>query len=151
MLSPVGVWMQKSDPVLLRASDVVMAFLLASNALAFQVGTPSVVHHPVSRATPAVTMAIPWRLAGAVTVAGGAATGVTFAVKTVLKKQASNEAEINRKALAGLTADLPSGDLLDKDVEDPFVILGSEHGLNTAGAATEADRTLALASQAIGR
>ena len=96
-------------------------------------------------------MAIPWRLAGAVTVAGGAATGVTFAVKTVLKKQASNEAEINRKALAGLTADLPSGDLLDKDVEDPFVILGSEHGLNTAGAATEADRTLALASQAIGR
>ena len=128
-----------------------MAFLLASNALAFQVGTPSVVHHPVSRATPAVTMAIPWRLAGAVTVAGGAATGVTFAVKTVLKKQASNEAEMNRKALAGLTADLPSGDLLDKDVEDPFVILGSEHGLNTAGAATEADRTLALASQAIGR
>ena len=140
------------DPVL-RASDVLMAFLLASNALAFQVGTPSVVHHPVSRATPAVTMAIPWRLAGAVTVAGGAATGVTFAVKTVLKKQASNEAEMNRKALAGLTADLPSGDLLDKDVEDPFVILGSEHGLNTAGAAaaTEADPTLALASQAIGR
>ena len=128
-------------------------FLLSANALAFQVGTPSVVNHRVSCAAPAVTMAIPWRIAGAVTVAGGAAAGATFAVKAVLKKQATNQAEDSRKTLAAMGGmDLPSGDLLDKEVEDPYVILGSDHGLNAgADAATEAEPTLALASQAIGR
>ena len=130
-----------------------MAFLLSANALAFQVGTPSVVHSRVSCVAPAVTMAIPWKIAGAVTVAGGAAAGATYAVKALLKKQATTQAEDSRKALASMGGmDLPSGDLLDKEVEDPFVILGSDGSLNAgAGAATEAEPTLALASQAIGR
>ena len=142
------------SPGLCRVSHLPMAtFLLSANALAFQVGTPSVVNHRVSCAAPAVTMAIPWRIAGAVTVAGGAAAGATFAVKAVLKKQATNQAEDSRKTLAAMGGmDLPSGDLLDKEVEDPYVILGSDHGLNAgADAATEAEPTLALASQAIGR
>ena len=135
------------------ASYLLMAFLLSANALAFQVGTPSVVHSRVSCVAPAVTMAIPWKIAGAVTVAGGAAAGATYAVKALLKKQATTQAEDSRKALASMGGmDLPSGDLLDKEVEDPFVILGSDGSLNAgAEAATEAEPTLALASQAIGR
>lgn len=136
-----------------HGSYLLMAFLLSANALAFQVGTPSVVHSRVSCVAPAVTMAIPWKIAGAVTVAGGAAAGATYAVKALLKKQATTQAEDSRKALASMGGmDLPSGDLLDKEVEDPFVILGSDGSLNAgAGAATEAEPTLALVSQAIGR
>ena len=129
-----------------------MALLFSANALAFQVGSPSVVNHRLSCAAPAVTMAIPWRLAGAVTVAGGAAAGVTYAVKTVLAKQAETQATNGRASLAAMGGmDLPSGDLLDQEVEDPFVILGSNNGLNSGAADTEPEPAFALAPQAIGR
>uniref|UniRef100_A0A7S0HC53 WW domain-containing protein n=1 Tax=Phaeocystis antarctica TaxID=33657 RepID=A0A7S0HC53_9EUKA len=125
-----------------------MAFLLSANALAFQVGTPSVIHSRVSCVAPAVTMAIPWKIAGAVTVAGGAAAGATYAVKALLKKQATTQAEDSRKALASMGGmDLPSGDLLDKEVEDPFVILGDWKKISTKSGRTRYESTVTGKSQ----
>ena len=110
---------------------------LVASATAFQVGSPSVVNHRVHCAAPAVTMAIPWRLAGAVGVAGGAAAGVTFAVQNLLKKQAETEATKGRASLSAMGGmDLPSGDLLDKEVEDPFVILGDWKKISTRSGRT---------------
>merc|ERR1712129_121056 len=78
-----------------------------------------------------------WRLAGAVTVAGGAAAGVTYAVKTVLAKQAETQATNGRASLAAMGGmDLPSGDLLDQEVEDPFVILGDWKKISTKSGRT---------------
>ena len=91
------------------ATNIMLA-VLASGSTAFQAGVPC--SRPLATCdTSAVTMSVPWRLAGAVGVAGGI---TTLAVKTIRNKAAESEAAKGRAALLGMNMEgITSGDALD--------------------------------------
>jgi len=89
-----------------------VASLLVS-ASALQAGVPMGCSRPRHACTaPAVSMSVPWRLAGAVGVAGSCVGLTSLAVKTVLNKQAEAEAAKGRAALLAMGG-VASGDSLD--------------------------------------